>query len=95
MKRTDGASVRQTESVSTHLRQLWISVSTACNEQATLWDETRRLVNPHEVYVDLSDRLYKMKTDLLNKMHPGRIRRERTVMYIFPAFPHTSHMLQK
>ena len=40
------------------------------NEQATLWDETRRLVNPHEVYVDLSDRLYKMKTDLLNKMHP-------------------------
>ena len=40
------------------------------NEQATLWDETRRLVNPHEAYVDLSDRLYKMKTDLLNKMHP-------------------------
>ncbi|MBS6396950.1 MAG: nicotinate phosphoribosyltransferase [Clostridiales bacterium] len=38
-------------------------------EQNTLWDETRRLVNPHEVYVDLSDRLYKMKTDLLNKIH--------------------------
>ena len=40
-------------------------------EQNTLWDETRRLVNPHEVYVDLSDRLYRMKTDLLNQMHPG------------------------
>lgn len=40
------------------------------NEQNTLWDETKRLVNPHEVYVDLSDRLYKIKMDLLNKMHP-------------------------
>ena len=40
-------------------------------EQETLWDETRRLVNPHEVYVDLSDRLYAMKTKLLNEMHPG------------------------
>jgi len=38
------------------------------DEQNTLWDETKRLVNPHEVYVDLSDRLYKMKTDLLNQM---------------------------
>ncbi len=38
-------------------------------EQNTLWDETRRLVNPHKVYVDLSDRLYKMKTELLNEMH--------------------------
>ena len=41
------------------------------HEQETLWDETRRLVNPHEVYVDLSDRLYKIKTDLLNQMHAG------------------------
>ncbi len=39
-------------------------------EQNTLWDETRRLVNPHEVYVDLSERLYAMKTELLNKMNP-------------------------
>ncbi len=39
-------------------------------EQDTLWDETKRLVNPHKVYVDLSDRLYKMKIELLNKMHP-------------------------
>ena len=40
-------------------------------EQNTLWDETKRLVNPHEVYVDLSNRLYEMKVELLNKMHPG------------------------
>lgn len=35
-------------------------------EQATLWDETRRLVNPHKVYVDLSDKLYDMKKELLD-----------------------------
>ena len=38
------------------------------NEQNTLWPETRRLVNPQEVYVDLSDKLYKMKTELLEEM---------------------------
>lgn len=37
-------------------------------ELSTLWDETRRLVNPQEVYVDLSDRLYKIKIDLLEEM---------------------------
>lgn len=37
-------------------------------EQNTLWPETRRLVNPHEVYVDLSDKLYKMKSELLEEM---------------------------
>ena len=37
-------------------------------EKATLWDETLRLVNPHEVYVDLSDKLYKIKSELLEKM---------------------------
>lgn len=36
-------------------------------ELDTLWDETRRFVNPHKVYVDLSDKLYKIKTELLNK----------------------------
>ncbi|MBU5471097.1 nicotinate phosphoribosyltransferase [Falcatimonas sp. MSJ-15] len=35
-------------------------------EQDTLWEETRRLVNPHEVYVDLSDNLYKIKKALLD-----------------------------
>lgn len=37
-------------------------------EKDTLWDETKRLVNPHEVYVDLSDKLYKIKSELLEKM---------------------------
>lgn len=38
------------------------------SEKATLWDETLRLVNPHEVYVDLSDKLYKIKSELLETL---------------------------
>ena len=34
-------------------------------ELDTLWDETKRLVNPHEVHVDLSNELWHMKTRLL------------------------------
>lgn len=34
-------------------------------ELDTLWVETRRLVNPHNVYVDLSQKLYDMKQTLL------------------------------
>ncbi|MCR4588818.1 MAG: nicotinate phosphoribosyltransferase [Lachnospiraceae bacterium] len=41
----------------------------AQEELSTLWDETRRLVNPHQVYVDLSDKLYKTKIELLDQMH--------------------------
>ena len=37
-------------------------------EQETLWPETRRLVNPQKVYVDLSDKLYKVKSQLLEEM---------------------------
>ena len=37
-------------------------------EQDTLWDETRRLVNPHKVYVDLSSKLYDIKIELLDQM---------------------------
>ena len=37
-------------------------------ELNTLWDETRRLVNPHKVYVDLSKKLYDMKLKLLDEM---------------------------
>ncbi len=40
-------------------------------ELDTLWDETRRLVNPHKVYVDLSDRLYAMKKKLLDERGKG------------------------
>ena len=34
----------------------------------TLWDETRRLVNPHQVYVDMSSKLYDTKINLLDQM---------------------------
>ncbi|MBO5461218.1 MAG: nicotinate phosphoribosyltransferase [Ruminococcus sp.] len=37
-------------------------------EKATLWDETLRLVYPHKVYVDLSQKLYDTKQKLLNEM---------------------------
>ena len=40
-----------------------------CNhEKDTIWDETKRFVNPQEIYVDLSQKLYDMKTALLNEM---------------------------
>lgn len=39
------------------------------NEQETLWDETRRLVNPHDVYVDLSNELYQLKNQLLDNIN--------------------------
>lgn len=34
----------------------------------TLWDECRRLDNPHEVYVDLSHELWTLKNELLHDM---------------------------
>ena len=38
-----------------------------CKEQiATLWPEVLRFDNPHKYYVDLSDKLLKIKMDLLN-----------------------------
>ncbi|MGN0142800.1 MAG: nicotinate phosphoribosyltransferase [Roseburia sp.] len=40
-----------------------------CNrEKETIWDETKRFVNPQEIYVDLSQKLYDMKTRILNEM---------------------------
>lgn len=39
-----------------------------CQQQLNLlWDESRRLVNPQEVHVDLSKPLYDLKMNLLNK----------------------------
>lgn len=39
-----------------------------CNEEKdTLWNETKRFSNPHEVYVDLSDELFDMKRKILNE----------------------------
>ena len=37
-------------------------------EQDTLWEETKRFVNPHKVYVDLSQKLYDTKISLLDEM---------------------------
>lgn len=37
-------------------------------ELDTLWPETRRLVNPHKVYVDLSAKLFDIKISLLDRM---------------------------
>lgn len=38
-------------------------------EQETMWDETRRLVNPHNVYVDLSNELFQVKNQLLDSIN--------------------------
>ena len=37
-------------------------------ELDTLWEEHRRLINPSEMYVDLSDKLYDIKKNLLHQM---------------------------
>ena len=37
-------------------------------EQDTLWEESKRFVNPHKVYVDLSKKLYDTKIQLLDQM---------------------------
>lgn len=37
-------------------------------EKETLWEETKRFVNPHKVYVDLSQKLYDTKIKLLDEM---------------------------
>ncbi len=39
------------------------------HELDTLWEETRRFANPHEVFVDLSQKLYDIKQELLNSIH--------------------------
>ena len=38
-------------------------------EKETLWEEAKRLVNPHEVHVDLSNELWHMKQQLLDAYH--------------------------
>ena len=46
-----------------------MQIQSYCREQLnTLWEETRRLVNPQEVYVDLSDQLYQIKKSLLDNI---------------------------
>ncbi len=38
-------------------------------ELDTLWEESKRLVNPQVVYVDLSKPLFDLKNKLLNENH--------------------------
>jgi nicotinate phosphoribosyltransferase len=42
-------------------------------ELDTLWDETRRLVNPHNVYVDLSSKLFSLKNELLDGINSQKL----------------------
>lgn len=47
-----------------------MEIQAVCNkEKETIWDETKRFVNPHEIHVDLSKKLYDLKNDLLNELH--------------------------
>ena len=46
-----------------------MEIQAICNkEKETIWDETKRFVNPAKIYVDLSDKLYEMKRRLLSEM---------------------------
>ena len=46
-----------------------MDIQAACTkEKDTIWDETKRFVNPSRIYVDFSDKLYRLKHDLLNDM---------------------------
>ena len=45
-------------------------------ELSTLWDETRRFVNPQTVYVDLSDKLYHIKSSLLERTILDSLKKE-------------------
>lgn len=47
-----------------------IEMRSYCRKELdTLWDETRRFVNPQNVYVDLSEKLYRTKHELLDTIH--------------------------
>ena len=66
---TKGDCVYQSPSV--------MEIQKICKQELnSLWDETRRLLNPSAVYVDLSDKLYKLKTDLLEEMGSAAIKKQ-------------------
>lgn len=47
-----------------------MDIQSYCKKELdTLWEESRRLVNPHEVHVDLSNELWHMKNQLLDSYH--------------------------
>ena len=37
------------------------------DEMSTIWEEAKRLRNPHKYYVDLSQKLYDLKNELIQK----------------------------
>ncbi len=39
------------------------------SEMDTLWEESRRLEYPHNTHVDLSQKLWNLKNNLLNEYH--------------------------
>lgn len=43
--------------------------SYCARELDTLWDESKRLINPHTVHVDLSNELWQIKNQLLDSYH--------------------------
>ena len=54
-------------------------IRTYCRQQVdTLWDEVKRFDNPHTYYVDLSQRLWDIKYDLL-KTNAGGERYEKKI----------------
>ena len=39
-----------------------------CAEETdTLWDEVKRFSNPHQYYVDMSEKLWNVRNDLINQ----------------------------
>ena len=64
----DGECVYESPSV--------MDIRTRClAEQNTLWDETRRLINPHHVYIDLSQKLWEMKHELIDRISEENARK--------------------
>ena len=45
-------------------------------ELATFWEESKRLLNPHEYKVDLSDRLYELKQKLIRELRTSNENQE-------------------
>ncbi len=45
-----------------------------CQEFATLYPEMKRLFNPAEYYVDLSEKLLTLKNDMINEHRKGRVK---------------------
>ena len=43
-------------------------------EKDTLWEEGKRLTNPHRAHIDLSNELFQMKAQLLDSMSTSRIK---------------------